>query len=140
MLHDVRYVPGIKKSLLSVGQMDTHGYSTLFEKGSWKLTRGSQLIVKSIKRGTLYCLHGRAQQGLFITLGEVNSHMELWHKRLGHMSQKGLAMLCNVRRFDVQDTNLESCNDCTYGKNVKCSYYSRVSRKSNVLDLVYMNV
>ena len=140
VLHDVRYVPGIKKSLLSVGQMDAHGYSTLFEKGSWKLTRGSRLIVKGMKKGTLYCLHGRSQQGLYIALGEVNSHMELWHKRLSHMSHKGLAMLCNVKNLDVQGINLEACNDCTYDKNVKCSYCSRVSRKSNVLDLVYMNV
>ena len=36
VLHDLRYVPSIKKSLLFVGQMDMHGYSTLFEKGSWK--------------------------------------------------------------------------------------------------------
>ena len=49
VLHDVRYVLGIKKSLLSVGQMDVHGYSMLFEKGSWKLTRGSLLIVKGVK-------------------------------------------------------------------------------------------
>ena len=40
VLHNVRYVPGIKKSLLSVGQMDMHGYSILFERGSWKMTKG----------------------------------------------------------------------------------------------------
>ena len=57
VLHDLRYVPSIKKSLLSVGQMDMHGYSTLFEKGSWKLIKGSRLIVKGTKKGTLYCLH-----------------------------------------------------------------------------------
>ncbi|KAH7288390.1 hypothetical protein KP509_31G025000 [Ceratopteris richardii] len=46
VLHDVRYVRSIKKSLLFVGQMDMHGYSTLFEKGSWKLIKGSRLIVR----------------------------------------------------------------------------------------------
>ena len=65
VLHDVRYVLGIKKSLLSIGQMDAHGYSTLFEEGSWKLTRGSRLIVKGVKNGTLYCLCGRAEQGFY---------------------------------------------------------------------------
>ena len=29
VLHDVRYLPCIKKSLLFVGQMDMHGYSIL---------------------------------------------------------------------------------------------------------------
>ena len=136
----MRYVPSIKKGLLSVGQTHAHGYSTLFEKGSWKLTRGSRLIVKGMTKGTLYCLHGGAQWGLFIALEDVISHMELWHKRRGHMSHGGLALLCNVKKLDVQGTMLESCNDYSYGKNVKCSCYSRVSRKSNVLDLVYINV
>ena len=40
VLHNVRYAPGIKKSLLSVGQIDLHGYSILFERGSWKMTKG----------------------------------------------------------------------------------------------------
>ena len=77
VLHNVRYVPGIKKSLLSVGQMDMHGYSILFERGSWKMTKGSRLIVKGTKKGTLYCLHGNAISGKFIALAEVHSHMEL---------------------------------------------------------------
>ena len=61
VLHNVKYVPSITKSLPSFGQMDAHGYSTLFEKGSWKITRGSWLILKGMKTGTLYCLHGTAQ-------------------------------------------------------------------------------
>ena len=48
VLHDVRYAPSIKKSLLSIGQIDMHVYSTTFEKGS------SRQIVKSTKKGTLY--------------------------------------------------------------------------------------
>ena len=34
VLHDVRYVPSIKKSILSVEQMDMHGYIPLLEKWS----------------------------------------------------------------------------------------------------------
>ena len=47
VLHDVRYLLG----LLSVGQMDMHGYSTLFEKGSWKLIKGSRVIVQAQRKG-----------------------------------------------------------------------------------------
>ena len=50
VLHNVRYVPGIKKRLVSMGQMDMHGYSILFERGSWKMTKGSRLIVKGTKK------------------------------------------------------------------------------------------
>ena len=56
VLKDVRYVPGIKKCLLSVGQLVLHGYTTQFAGGIWKLKRRFMLVVKGTKRGTLYCL------------------------------------------------------------------------------------
>ena len=87
ILQDVRYVPGIKKSLLSIGQLDARGYFTTFGGGSWKVHKGSMLIVKGSKRGTLYYLHCKALPGKFLAVAEVHSQMELWHKRLGHMSQ-----------------------------------------------------
>ena len=71
----------------------TNGYSTLFEKGSWKLIKGSRLIVKGTKKGTPYCLHCKALMGKFIALPEIHSYVELCHKRLGHMSQNGLDKL-----------------------------------------------
>ena len=37
--------------------------------------------------------------------------MELWHKRLGHMSQKGLARLCNLKKLGAKGTKLDLCND-----------------------------
>ena len=40
VLHNMCYVLGTKKSLLYVGQMDMHGYSILFERGSWKAIKG----------------------------------------------------------------------------------------------------
>ena len=49
VLHDVRYVPSIKKSLLSVGQLDLHGYTSIFSGGTWKLIKGSILVVKGNK-------------------------------------------------------------------------------------------
>ena len=107
VLHNVRYVPGIKKSLLSVGQMGMQDYSMLFERGIWKMKKGSRLIVKGTKKGTLYCLHGTALSGKFIAMAGVNSYMELWHKRLGHMSQKGLTKLCNLHKLDAKGTKLD---------------------------------
>ena len=56
------------------------------------------------------------------------------------MSQRGLAMLCDVNKFDAQGTTLDSCNECHYGKHSKCSFYFGVSCKLCALDLVYMNM
>ena len=43
-LDQVHFVLGIKKSLLSVGQLDLQGYSTIFTGGAWKIVRGTRLI------------------------------------------------------------------------------------------------
>ena len=114
--HNVRYAPIIKNNLLSVGQMDMHRNSTLFEKGSSKLIKGSRLFVKGTKKGTLYCLHGKALMGKFNSLAEIHSSMKLWHKRLSHMSQKGFDKLCNLDEFDANGSKLDFCNECQYGK------------------------
>ena len=78
----------------------------LFEKGSWKLIKGLRLIVNGTNKGTLYCLHGKALMGKFIALAEIHSHKELWHKKLGHMSQKGLDKLYNMDKFDAKGSKL----------------------------------
>ena len=110
VLHDVRYVPSIKKSLLSVGQMDMLEYSALFEKGSWKLIKGSKLIVKGTNKGTLYCWHSKSLIGKFVASAEIHSHIELLRKRLGHMSQKGLDTLCNLDMFNAKSSKHGFCN------------------------------
>ena len=43
-LDQVPYVPGIKKSLLYVGQLDLQCYSTIFTGAVWKIVRGTRLI------------------------------------------------------------------------------------------------
>ena len=42
-LKDVRYIPGIKKNLISVGQLDSTGYAAEFGKGSWKIVKGAMI-------------------------------------------------------------------------------------------------
>ena len=66
VLHDVRYVPRIKKSLLCVGSLDAKGYFTTFGGGSWKIQRDSMLIVKGSKKETLYYLHCKALPRKFV--------------------------------------------------------------------------
>ena len=85
-------------------------------------------------------MHGKALIGKFIALAEIHSHKELWHKKLGYMSQKGLDKLYNMDKFDAKGSKLDFCNECQYGKQVKNSYYSSVFCKPNLLDLVHSDV
>ena len=56
-LKNVRHVPKLTKSLISAGQLDDGGYSTIFGDSSWKITKGSLVVARGSKSGTLYMLH-----------------------------------------------------------------------------------
>ncbi|MCO5564685.1 hypothetical protein L7F22_018352 [Adiantum nelumboides] len=106
MLHDVRFVPGIKKSLLSIGQLDTSGYPITFGGGIRKMLKGSMQAAKGNEKGTLYYLHSKVLPGKCLAVADVYSYMKLWQKRLGHMSHKGLQVLSSLGKVDVKKTHL----------------------------------
>ena len=81
---------GIKKNLISVGQLDSTGYAAEFGKGSWKIVKGAMVVARGTKYGTLYTTAGCINM---VVLAEGASSSCLWHNRLGHMSTKGMKML-----------------------------------------------
>ena len=47
----------------------------------------------------------------------THSSGELWHKRLGHISEKGMHILANQELLPkVKGVHLEKCVDCVVGK------------------------
>ncbi|GKA65380.1 putative RNA-directed DNA polymerase [Tanacetum coccineum] len=67
---------------------------------------------------------------------------ELWHKRLGHMSEKGMFILSKKNVLSgVHDINLKKCSHCLAGKQTRRAFKSRPSfRTENILDLVHSDV
>ncbi|GKA51760.1 retrovirus-related pol polyprotein from transposon TNT 1-94 [Tanacetum coccineum] len=53
-LKDVRYIPGLKRRLISVGQLDEEGYHVGFGDQQWKVTKDSLVVAHGNKRGSLY--------------------------------------------------------------------------------------
>ncbi|GKF32663.1 hypothetical protein Tco_0102461 [Tanacetum coccineum] len=43
-LKDVRYIPDLKRRLISVGQLDEEGYHIFFRDRQWKVTKGSLVV------------------------------------------------------------------------------------------------
>ena len=67
---------------------------------------------------------------------------DLWHYRLGHISEKGMKILHSdgkLQGLKIVDHNL--CEGCNFGKQKKVSF-SKVSRepKTKKLELVHSNV
>ena len=93
LLRDVRHVPDIWLNLISAGKLDDEGrYNNNFSDGKWKLSKGSLAVAKGKKTCSLYTMQAKICKGVVNTL-ENDSSTDLWHRRLGHMSEKGLQFL-----------------------------------------------
>ena len=87
-MREVCHVPEVKLNLISVNQLDDEGHEGSIRNDTTKFYKGSVIVVGAQKINTLYLMHA------WICWKEVNMAAdaagELWHKRLCHMSQKGM--------------------------------------------------
>ena len=57
-LKEVRYVPQFKKNLISVGALKTLSHEITIRDGVLKMTKGSMVVLKGVRRNNLYYLKG----------------------------------------------------------------------------------
>ena len=88
LLKEVRHVPDLRKKLISMGQLEIESCIYVFIDKAWKVTKGSLVIEKGEKIGTLYLCTGNIDSS--ISLDSTRVDTTLWHHRLGHMSEKGM--------------------------------------------------
>ena len=71
-----------------------------------------------------------------------NSSGEIWHTRLGHMSEKGMHLLAVQKLLpEVKGVNLDKCVDCLVGKQNRATFHSRPPRRREAaLELVHTYV
>ena len=66
---------------------------------------------------------------------------ELWHRRLCHMSEKGMKRLADDNLILVKNVHLEKCTDCLVGKQNRTSFLPRPPMRRNApLELVHTDV
>ncbi|KAG8370027.1 hypothetical protein BUALT_Bualt14G0075000 [Buddleja alternifolia] len=122
ILRDVRHIPDIRLNIISTGQLDDDGYVSNFGEGKWKLTKGSLITTKGKKKNSLYLMQAK------LSNGEVNaavnsSSIELWHKRFGHLSQKGMQLLAKKKLLpDINGIELQTCVDCLARKQHRIQF------------------
>ncbi|KAG8363646.1 hypothetical protein BUALT_Bualt19G0044200 [Buddleja alternifolia] len=116
ILRDVRHIPDIRLNIISTCKLDDDGYVSNFGEGKWKLTKGSLITAKGKKKNSLYLMQAKLSNGE-VNAEVNNASIELWHKRLGHLSQKGMQLLAKKKLLpDVSGIELQTCVDCLAGK------------------------
>jgi len=93
-LTDVRYVPQIKKNIISVGAVESKGLKVTLKNEILKVTKGSLVVMKGIRDKNLYYLKGSIVTGSLTTsiVSDVDA-TQLWYIRLGHTSEKSMHAL-----------------------------------------------
>ncbi|GMH22615.1 hypothetical protein Nepgr_024458 [Nepenthes gracilis] len=128
-------------NIILVSRLDDEGYCNTFCDCEWKLTRGFLVVARGKRCFGLYILKA------FATAGDVNAVIDkktenLWHSRLGHMSENGLNHL--VRKgliAGVKEDGLRTCPHCLAGKQRRVSFLRDLSTpKIELFELVYTDV
>ena len=109
-MKDVPHVPEVRLNLISVGRLDDEGYTGSIRNDVMNFCKGSLIMARARKTNTLYLMHAR------LCRNEVNvaadAAGELWHKRLCHMSEKGMQKLAtNDLILEVKNVHLDKCAD-----------------------------
>ncbi|KAJ0916719.1 putative RNA-directed DNA polymerase [Helianthus annuus] len=139
-LKNVRVIPNLRRKLISVGKLDDEGFNVHFGGGQWKVIKGNLVIAKGKKQGTLYMAEVSAEGVHAMTTGPSPSN--LWHNRLGHMSEKGLKMLAQKGKFsDLKKVETEFCEPCVLGKQKRVTFVKTGrTPKAQKLELVHSDV
>ena len=138
-LSDVRHIPGLKRNLISVGQLDSKEYTTTFSSNSWKITKGAMMVARGQKEGTLYLTKNICN--IIDNVG-IQDDAVIWHSRLGHMSEKGMKVLHSKGLLPgMKHVDVGFCEDCILGKQRKVSF-STAGReaKKEKLELVHTDL
>jgi hypothetical protein len=97
LLKKVRHVPDLRKYIISTGKLESEDYISIFTDNVCNITKGSLVIEKGEKVGTLYLCTSNIDSS--ISLDSIGVDTTLWHNRLGHMSENGMQILQNINLF-----------------------------------------
>ncbi|KAH9688940.1 Integrase catalytic domain-containing protein [Citrus sinensis] len=103
-IEEIRHVNGLKKNLLSLGQMDSHGYKTYVENGIIKIVKGALVLMKAEKIGVnLFMLKGETLQeaDACVASNREESAM-MWHLKFSHMSEQDGEFLVFCKQEGIQ--------------------------------------
>ena len=122
-------------NLISVGQLSDEDCVVTFNDKNWKVLKGSLVVAKCVKVGTLYLCTGHivpstlivseenecsgtifvVEQGEQITF--INFDTMLWNNRLGNLSKKGMKVIHSKKVLPgLKFVNMDFYESCVYEK------------------------
>ncbi|KAE8725588.1 hypothetical protein F3Y22_tig00008386pilonHSYRG00069 [Hibiscus syriacus] len=125
VLTDVRYVPSLKKNLISLGALESKGSVVTMRDGVLKVTYGVLVMMKGIRKNNLYYYQGSKIIGVVTAAsgGDDLDATQLWHMRLGHAGEKSLQILAKKGLLKcAKACKLNFCEHCVLGKQKRVKF------------------
>ena len=107
-----------------------------------KVSKGSMIVIKGIKKSGLYHLVGETVVGNAATasVSEDNNTM-LWHMRLGLISERGLQILNEQKLFRKDKiSKIDFCEHCILGKHHRLKFKVGTHESKSPLEYVHSDL
>lgn len=146
-LHNVLYVPNLRRNLISEGVIMRQSYTIIKKDSSALIYKGNDLVMCArITDNNLYELKIKAVVANTCNLVQSNqNNIKIWHERLGHLNLKQIKnMRANnvVEGLTLSDSDQTDfvCEACAYGKQCRFPFHKSVRGELQPGDLVYSDI
>ena len=144
VLIDVRYISKLEKNLISLGTLESKGFTIILQNGILKVVSGALVVMKGIRRNNLYLYQGSTAVGTAAAVSEANKVAEmsrLWHMRLGHAGEKSLQTLAMQGLLKCAKTcKLDFGEECVLGKQKRVKFGTAIHKTEGILDYIHTDV
>ncbi|KAK2574690.1 hypothetical protein KPH14_012973, partial [Odynerus spinipes] len=149
ILHNVYYVPHIRKNLLSVSQIEQRAKEVIIRNGKAKIRNmvNGRIMCIADRKNDLYVVRAKT---MINTTAIPESHnlamndKNLWHSRFCHINQKTIektAKSDQIRGLETTTIGGSVCEDCCVGKSTKIPCRKIKDRQSReVCELIHSDI
>ena len=144
LLIDVRYIPKLEKNLISLGTLESKGFTIILQNGILKIVSRALVVMKGIRRNNLYLYQGSTIVGTAAAVSvadKVDKMSRLWHMRLRHAGEKSLQTLAMQGLLKGAKTcKLDFCEQCVLGKKERVKFGTAIHNTEGILDYIHTDV
>lgn len=140
-MNEVLLVPELRENLMSVKRLASAGVDVHFTGRAAILKHNGRTIATAFLRGSLYEIEINLEQRT-TNLCQVED-VNLWHKRLGHLSESGMkAIVANQLAEGINFTSekLKFCDPCVQRKLCRNPFKGTRPRAKRLLERIHTDV
>ena len=116
-------IDDIRLNLISTSRLNDEGFTNYFSESKWKLTKDSLEVAIRKKQNNIYVMEAKLHKGE-INETQRDVSIELWHRMLGHISEKELQTLARNQFLpNLQRIPLKTCDHCLVGKTHRVAFH-----------------